>query len=73
MPTNREIKYHHLKPEDLISLFTAGDVLRFIEKEIYYLKSKIPLFVPHDIRKTTWQDQVDCYEVLTKSLREMIL
>ena len=77
MPTHEEkmlkVKYHHLKPEDLISLYTAGDVLRFVQKEINYLNSKICLFVDHDIRKLTWQDQVDCYEVLLKSLREMIL
>ena len=67
------IRYHHIKPEDMYSLVTAGDVLRYLRKEIYYLKEKVALFVDHDIRKYSWKTQQMCYEVFLKTIEEMIL
>lgn len=75
MPTHEEkmlkVKYHHPKKEDLYLNATAEQLITWLEKEIQYLTEKIQLFLLHDIRRTTWKAQKDCYEILLKSFEEM--
>ena len=66
-----KVKFHHPKKEDLFLDATAEQLIRWLKKEIDYLTTKIPLFLLHDIRKSTWKAQKDCYEILLKSFEEM--
>lgn len=66
------IRYHQPKPQDLFESPSSFMLVKWLEKEIDYLKEKIQLFVEHDIRKYSWETQKICYEVLLKSFKEMI-
>jgi hypothetical protein len=66
-----KVKYHHPKKEDLFLEATAEQLITWLEKEIQYLTEKIPLFLFHDIRRSTWKAQKDCYQILLKSFEEM--
>lgn len=66
------IRYHHPKKQDLFINPSSFALVEWLKKEIDYLKEKIQLFLPHDIRKYSWKTQQMCYEVLLKSFEEMI-
>ena len=66
------IRYHQPKKMDLFDNPSNFMLVKWLEKEIDYLKEKVALFVEHDIRKYSWETQKICYEVLLKSFKEMI-